>query len=764
MAKAITQLISRHKRILYLLPLLASGALLFSRSAHPEEISHIGVNQKVLVICVKYSDVATTRLASASDWVTLLGAETNTFFNRATFDQTNFSFETTTGPGAPPDGWHSLGYASTSAEFFKTCQDAINLADPFADFSQYNRVLVITNLKGFGGSGGGPWWWKVNEGVEATFDEGGMSVSKRLMTMAIVNEWEAHSFGNPFDEAASVAAHELGHQLGLPTHYADLRWFPGLPRDVITPWDIMGLSPTLSHFIGWAKTERKWIPSGPRIETIGPPTGSSIDTTITLQPLEASTMGVQIIRIPITPVTPGAPFFGYFIENRRMIYGDDLDERLPSSGVLLSLIDESKETILKCVVLEDQGMPGDPGQAPLDVGGVFTDPARNLTVTVLKQTGDTYDVRIQYLLPPEANPDPMITPWGAPPWETPDIWIDSEKNGFDVYKYTDGSGNPEGNGDDAWVNHDNRVYVRVRNIGPGVATNVRVQVFANSPPGMGDAGPDYAHLGTIIFASIPGGGVAQGFVTWKPTVGAHTCLKAEITNIPEELSATNNVARENVSAFDSREKFGRGTVGGGFEPVGLPITVFNPLRNTAMPIHLHVRDIPRGWTVSVNPTDSVLPPGGNGSVRFLVFPSDDRQYRPGFIGKPKIEAQAAFGDTFIPIGGVDLWAHLTSPTKLSCGVTGRRLAPQNIPNCLFGQSAIVRGNLTPANANAIIAVEFTLGRNRRILFARTDANGEYRVRFVPPFVGLWRIQAFFSGDLVQAAADSQICLLRVTNN
>ena len=76
----------------------------------------------------------------------------------------------------------------------------------------------------------------------------------------------------------------------------------------------------------------------------------------------------------------------------------------------------------------------------------------------------------------------MITPWGAPPYSTPDIWLDSERNGWDVYRYTDGAGNPTGQGDDAWVNHDNRVYVRVHNLGPGLATDVRVQVYINSPP------------------------------------------------------------------------------------------------------------------------------------------------------------------------------------------------------------------------------------------------------------------------------------------
>lgn len=778
-----------------LISLLTCVAPRVTARAGAESISNIGTNQRVLVICVKYSDVATTRRPNANDWVTLLTNETNTFYNRATFNQTNFNFQTTA--GGPADGWHSLGYPGADYGFFKTGQDAINLADPFVDFSQYNRVLVITNWQGFGGQGGGPWGWAVNEGVE--YMENG--AGKRLMTLAIVNEWLANSFGNPFDEAGSVAAHEIGHQLGLPTHYADVRFFPGVTRDVVSPWDIMGYSPTLNHFVGWAKGERNWVPAA-RVQAVGPPVGSNIDTTITLRPLETNTGGTQLIKIPFT--TAG-PFSGYVIENRRQINGD---ERLPSQGVLVSLVDESPNTILKEIVMDDPASPGDMSQAPLDVGGVFGDAGRNLTVTVLSRSGDNYSVRVQYQLPAAARPDPMIIPWGAPPWETADIWIDSEKNGFGTYRYTDGAGNPTGNGDDAWVNHSNRVNVRLRNIGPGTATNVRVQVFVNSPPGMGDAGPNWDYLGTIIIPSISAGGTAQDFVNWTPSVGAHTCIKAVIDNTPGELSTSNNAAQENVSAFDT-------SAGSPYQPVGLAINVFNPFPHKT-PVHMSVRDVPKGWAVLIEPTDFVLQPGGKDSVRFMVFPSGMPgaktppefrkyldQYRPGFIGRPKLEAQVPYADTYIPIGGVDVWTHLTNRTDLTCAAgekqveppkppVGTQVPPPTVglmpkggvrkgvalktadlaalaelgamvrrtpppPGFREGQTLVWYGRLSPAFAGAVIAVEFTSGKTRTVLFTKTDAEGRYVVRFAPTSPGLWSVQAYFAGDATHQAADSNPC-------
>ncbi|HWR88950.1 MAG TPA: hypothetical protein VN260_01705, partial [Dissulfurispiraceae bacterium] len=624
--------------------------------AYAASRSHIGVNQPVLVICVRWSDDATTRLGTCTDWVNLLNNEVNAFYNGATFNQTNFIFET-----SPAGTWYNLGYASASYDFFKTGQDAINLIDPDVNMANYDRVLVITNWDGFGGQGGGPWWWRVNEGIENYFVEGGSSVGKRFMTMAIVNEWLGATVGEArnFDQAGSVAAHELGHELGLPTHYGDIRWHPGLTRDVITPWDIMGLSPGINHFIGYAKSQRGWIPgwtgaASPRIETVGPPVGADIDRTITIAPQELFTSGgTQIVRIPFTS---GSPFNGYVIENRRQISGD---ENLPSEGVLVSIVNEDPMNILKCIVLENPSALN-LDQAPLGVGESFTDPSRNLTVDVLSQTGNNYTVRIRYLLPPSAKPDPMIIPWGAPPHETVDIWIDSAKNGFDTYRYTDGGGNPTGNGDDAWVNHDNRVYVRIRNIGPGVATNVRVQVFQNDPPGMGDAGPDWRFLGTILFPTVAAGDTVEDYVIWKPAVGQHTCIKAEIEDIAGELSTANNVAQENVSHFDT-------SAGSPYNGAGQSITVFNPFTDGRTPVHFSVKDIPPGWAVIVEPETLLLPPGGKETVFFMALPSgrpehplDSKQMdqRPGFIGKPKIEAYVPFADTYIPIGGVDLWTHL----------------------------------------------------------------------------------------------------------
>jgi M6 family metalloprotease-like protein len=831
-------------RKLSLLLRICLAALVLSTQAFPTrgaEIGPIGPNQRTLVICVRYTNALTTRMASCSNWVTLLTNETNQYFNRATFNQTNFQFETISGTGAPANGWLDLPYDNTGYGFYRTGQDAITLADPFANFALYNRVLVITSWPDFGGQGGGPWWWAVNEGAEATVTPaaGGGPVPSRLMTLSNTNEWLAHSYGSAFDEGAATMDHELGHQLGAPTHYGTLNFAPDASRDTITPWDIMGLSPTLNHFLGYPKTDRGWVPSGPRIVTVGPPTTTALDQTTLLRPQEQTTASPQIIRIPFTS---SGPFVGYVVENRRRINGD---EELPEAGILVTAVDESPNTLVHAYVMDDPSAPLDLSHSPLEIGDSFTDAGRNLTVTAVSQSGDNTNVRVQYAAPPTTF-DPAITPWGAPPWETPDIWIDSPKNMYGTYLYTDGSGSPIGNGDDAWVNHDNRVHVRVHNYGVGPATNVRAQVFVNSPPGMGDAGPDWAFIGTIVYSTIAGGGQADGFVIWKPTVGAHTCIKVVLVDTPGELVTTNNLAQENVSHFDTSS-------GSPYQPVHFTANVNNPF-DQELPVHMNVKDVPYGWAVVLDPPEMSIPPRGKHPVDVAVYPSgfppheaDDapsatveagrtgrcgdcpphakwdpsllkETSRLGFIGKPKVEAQMPYHDTFVPIGGIDIWTHLARPTRLTCHVGGVRSVqptltiapgdaiapagnagllpkpgtkpgetpgylPKMDPTRLQELGAIVRrpepeprvvpgrfsieGQLTPATAGAVIAIELTQNGKRRLEFVRTDDNGHYSFR-ADKFLGRGRTvaQAFYSGGGESGEAESGFCpfVPRVSEN
>ena len=461
------------------------------------------------------------------------------------------------------------------------------------------------------------------------------------------------------------------------------------------------------------------------------------DRTISLSPQERDVSGTQLIKIPLAT----GPFVGYVVENRQRINGD---EGLASAGILVSLVDESPLVVygLKDIVMDNEPSPGQLlDGAALDVGGSYVDTAHNINISVTSKTGDNYNVRVQYPLPSSSRPNLMITPWGAPPYYTPDIWLDSEKNGWDVYRYTDVAGNPIGQGDDAWINHANRIYVRIHNLGPGLAANVRVQVYVNSPPGMGDAGPDWTYIGTILFPTISASGDAQDFVPWTPTAAAHTCIRAVIEPLPGEIGTANHSAQENIALFDS-------TTRSPWKPVSLKIRVYNPHKENKTPVSFNIRDVPKDWAVEIKPMRMTLPAGGSRWVKFGIYPSgapgreDKGEYQPGYLGKPMIEASVPYADTFVPIGGVEAWTNLVNPTKLTC-------FPKR-----DNKQMIIRGYLKPGFSDATITIEITSKRKRLLYHVKTDADGRYVLQLQNIRIGSWNVQAFFDGDMMHASAKS----------
>ncbi len=233
----------------------------------------------------------------------------------------------------------------------------------------------------------------------------------------------------------------------------------------------------------------------------------------------------------------------------------------------------------------------------------------------------------------------MITPWRAPPYTSPDIWVDSEKNGWGTYRYTDSAGNPSGQGDVAWVDHINRIYVRVYNLGPGLATNVRVQVTVSNPPRIGDVGPDLKPVGTILYPSIPASDSATGFVEWKPADNAHTGIRAVIEETPGELGTANHWSQTNVTLFETGNLLDI-PIKGRLKPISLRIPVYYSKNYGKTAVFFNVHDIPKNWAVEIAPRQFMIKPGSSKWVKFSVYPS----------GAPKTLKTNNEGNCTIPSG------------------------------------------------------------------------------------------------------------------
>jgi hypothetical protein len=519
----------------------------------------------------------------------------------------------------------------------------------------------------------------------------------------------------------------------------------------------MGLSPTLNQYLAWAKTERTFIDNpGSRVVTVGPVIFGDIDQTVSIQPISNVTTGTQVIRIPFTGAFLGGildPFNGYVLEYRKNTPGfatTDYDGNNLAEGILVTLCDEHPEVPYgeKAFVIYNPAFPTDPTKAPLRVGDTFTDAPRGITISVTGTSGSNLLVHIHYTFPPPGHPDPQIIPWGNPPYSTPDIWIDSPKNGYGVLQFNDGAGNAVGQGDPVWVNHDNHVNVRIRNIGPGNASNVRVTVYQNSPPNLGDAGPNWVVIGTIIVPSLPSGAVTTNFITWHPgtDVQSHTCLRAVIQDYPGEISTSNNKAQENITLFET-------SPGSPYTPYSSTMTVYNPHTTVKHHIIFNVKGIPLGWTWSITPSELEVLAGGSSRVTLKVIPPDPRvtqlkQDQPGNMPKVTVEAFADFEDDYVKIGGTEHWLSLVWPTALRLGYSTAN-GPALTGNLM--QTKYVTQNL----ASQHICIELKNSAYDYLLYTTTDASGNFNLPLVKGIAdGTYTAQAFFPGTGLYHSADS----------
>jgi hypothetical protein len=155
--------------------------------------------------------------------------------------------------------------------------------------------------------------------------------------------------------------------------------------------------------------------------------------------------------------------------------------------------------------------------------------------------GTKADLRIRYGV--NDRPDPSIRPWGAPPWQTPDIEVRNARN----------------QADPAWFNvpwqaNPNTVVGKVKNNGlldaPGVLVNFYVKNY-------NVGGAPEIFLGSDT-RDIPAGATVEFSTSWVPPSAGHFCIVVRIplyirpgTPMVPELTELNNVAQSNYDRFIS---------------------------------------------------------------------------------------------------------------------------------------------------------------------------------------------------------------------
>lgn len=327
--------------------------------------------------------------------------------------------------------------------------------------------------------------------------------------------------------------------------------------------------------------------------------------------------------------------------------------------------------------------------------------------------------------------DLSITPWNAPPWESPDIWI--EHGDKDVADLSDvplaGNGEPARWAENYDMNANggkplNWIRVKVSNNGTVDATDVQLKVKVNTPGGVGATG-SWVELDLSEAKAVAAGDSTIFSVPWNPSVKGHTCIKVEIFkwNAPlGEVDFTNQGTQENINDF-------RPTAGSPWHPKPLSVDIENPF-DEEMEVYLELVNLLPGISIDwdkasfvmepnsktkatgvMHIDESVIPtpqPDGNGGIDYFRWDCkgvDTTDVTASFEpkcrlvpGKPinrqmHLNAYAYAGDYRVSIGGVTYNVMPTLDLDIDVNVANRN------------GEIVVTGRTHPVAANETIEVE-----------------------------------------------------------
>ena len=271
------------------------------------------------------------------------------------------------------------GYPDT----WRLLRDAIPLIEGQVDMTQYQEVLVLHAGYGQESSRNPADIWSV------AFLQWTVETAQQVFeSFAIVPEYEAQGFGT-----TGVNTHEFGHLLGLPDLYSSSSEQVGL-------WDLMargawngkppGSSP--AEMIAWDRIFLGWLTADHVLNVTG-----QTRVNATVDPIESGSSQIRAIRVQ--PSSQDSRHY-YLIEVRQKI---GYDIALPSSGVLITYIDETKSNPVKVIdavqttsTLED---------APFQAGQKYSDVQNSVTISIVSVNGSSFSVVVDTSAP---SPDVAI--------------------------------------------------------------------------------------------------------------------------------------------------------------------------------------------------------------------------------------------------------------------------------------------------------------------------------------------------------------------
>lgn len=362
-------------KVILLLILLNFPGNCVSATQFPENEAH-----RLIVIGVQFIDLSTsTDLKSLKNRFFI---EMNEYYQEVSFNKVRINGDIINNWVNIPNNMSYYGNYTNNNHTLgarKLLEDVISLIDNTTDFSNYDSIMLVhpgvdevsshneKDIRSWG-------WWDglrlaTQDGV--TFQQG-----------AVVSE----------KSPLGIFCHEFGHILGLPDLYNDNE---SEPIEYVGQWGLMGKGcwnnngTHPSHPTAWSKMKLDWIEQS-QIMIV-----TDRDSIMRIEPLEESTTGIQIVKIPII-----APDIYYLTEIRRHIL---FDEYLSSEGVLVTLVNESLKSghgIVRVMNAVNRSTSLNYAAFSLEPNGnsVFLDKKNNLSIIALREENASYLLHISNYL------------------------------------------------------------------------------------------------------------------------------------------------------------------------------------------------------------------------------------------------------------------------------------------------------------------------------------------------------------------------------
>ena len=612
-------------------------------------------------------------------------------------------------------------------------------------FDTIERLVMVTNDVDFDDDAAttGPWPYAMPAGFTRP-----ISVS-------------VHSYANPL----ARLTHGLLHQFGLVDLYAH----EGVtfPRPYVDEWDNMGGTYNNVHPTVWSKQRTGWLAAhGDTVTYIPRPPAGGNYTGPNPVPLFANTSTAANRKAIALGLTEGRATIDtedvfYYVEARDNTAAP-YDTALPGSGVLVYFVNEMIPQGEGPVILRDRNLVTKAlDDAFFTVGDVVTIPGTGITLTVNAGTGGApFSIDVQYA-PPVTDYNLSITRGDTISgqffsWFSPDIWVDSPKNGFNL-----GAGPPpHDQRDNPVAGLVNRIHARVTNAGPGTAFDFDVRFRISEPYHTVGGEADFdKFVGIRHVASLPPG-QTNVFIEWTPVTGVvHSCVNVDLINlVGTDTNPQDNWAQENLDIVTS-------VTASPFHPVTSRFNLTNPYDRDAL-FYFRADGAPADWTVVLTPRKIRLAPGDRIVGEVVITPPEKAELCTSQW--VQVTSWTPRGDTLINVGGQIVQVDLRRPTVINLrtdaqpceGVDWEALAEEAKRTGRQPDIELIRkrcgritaaGCLDPPQAGVEVILRYVdpLG-NVTYRTVTTDANGCFEDFMASVSGGTWQVSAEYPGGKCDA--------------